>query len=520
MRLLPAILLAWVPLASAAPGPPTPRSAFEASSYDTPRGRIDEWIQAALGKEHLAPAPPCSDAVFIRRVFLDLIGTLPTADEVRDFLDDRSSGKRAKLVEQLFLREEFADFWAMRWCDMLRVKAEFPINLWPNPAQAYHRLLRTAVKNRLPLDRLARSLLTATGSNMRVPESNFFRAVQSREPKALAGAASLAFMGVRQEAWSAAELDALATCFSRLSYKSTSEWKEEIIYFDLNKPAPAKPVTMPDGKQLEFPPDTDPRAIFAAWLLQPGNPWFARNFANRAWFWMFGRGLVHEPDDFRRGNPPSHPELLAYLAKELTTHDYDFRHVLRLIANSRTYQQSPVPAASHPRNAALFASFPVRQLEAEVLIDALCAVTGTTESYTSLIPEPFTFLPDGTRAIEIPDGSISSSFLELFGRPARDSGLAAERNPNPSSAQRLHFLNSSHVRNKLERSVLLRDLAGGRFMPNNAVAGLYLTLLSRRPTAGETALFRDTLATASNRRDALIDLVWALLNTTEFQCHH
>lgn len=497
-----------------------PREPFEAGAFSVPQSRIDAIVFARLAKEGLAPARPCSDAVFIRRVFLDVIGTLPTSDEVNAFLTEKASDKRAKLLESLFARDEFADYWALKWGDLLRVKAEFPINLWPNPAQAYHRLLRTCMRNNLPLDRFARGLLTASGSNMRVPEANFFRAVQNREPRSLAAAASLAFMGVRQEAWKPAELDALSAFFSRIGYKSTMEWKEEIVFFDESTPVPKSPVQMPDGQSLTIPPDRDPRAVFADWLLQSNNPWFARNIANRAWCWLLGRGIIHEPDDIRRDNPPSHPELLAYLEKELVSHGYDMRHLFRLIINSRTYQLSCIPAGSNPRAIELFGAYPIRRLDAEVLIDAICAVTGTSETYSSAIPEPFTFLPEGSRAIALPDGSISSSFLELFGRPSRDSGLESERNSAPSAAQRLHFLNSSHVRAKIEQSPMLRKMLRATTAPNNIATQLYTAILCRPPTAQESALVRETLAATANRKEALTDLTWALFNTTEFLCRH
>ena len=497
-----------------------PREPFEAGSFSVPQCRIDAIIFARLAKDGLTPALPCSDAVFIRRLFLDVIGTLPTSDEVSAFLAEKASDKRAKLLEGLFARDEFADFWALKWSDLLRVKAEFPINLWPNPAQAYHRLLRTCVRNNLPLDRFAHGLLTASGSNMRVPEANFFRAVQSREPRSLAAAVSLAFMGVRQEAWTPAELDSLSVFFSRVGYKSTMEWKEEIVFFDEDKPAAKTPVKMPDGQLLSLPPERDPRAVFADWLIQPNNPWFARNLANRSWYWLLGRGLIHEPDDIRKNNPPSHPELLAYLEKELTTHAYDMRHLFRLIVNSRTYQLSCIPSNTNPRTLEWFGAYPIRRLDAEVLIDAICTVTGTSETYSSVIPEPFTFLPEGSHAIGLPDGSISSSFLELFGRPSRDSGLESERNSNPSAAQRRHFLNSSQIRSKIEQSPTLRKLIRNTGAPNNIASQLYLTILCRPPTAAEMTLIREALSATPNRKDALIDLTWALLNTTEFLCRH
>jgi len=468
----------------------------------------------------LAPALPCSDAVFIRRVCLDLIGTLPTGDEVAAFLSDKASDKRGKLVESLLKRDEFADYWAMKWCDLLRVKAEFPVNLWPNPAQAYHRLVHKCLADNLSMDRFARGLLTASGSNMRVPQANFFRAVQNREPRSLAAAVSLAFMGVRQDSWTPAELDSLAVFFSRVGYKTTMEWKEEIVFFDETKPAAKDPVKMPDGQMLSIPPERDPRAVFADWLIQPNNPWFARNLANRAWYWLLGRGFIHEPDDVRKNNPPSHPELLAYLAKEFASHGYDMRHLFRLIVNSRTYQLSCIPVGDNPRALELFGAYPIRRLDAEVLIDAICAVTGTSESYTSAIPEPFTFLPDGSRAIALPDGSISSSFLELFGRPARDSGFESERNSNPSAAQRLHFLNSSQIRSKIEKSTSLTKLLRNAGAPNNTATQLYMDVLCRPPTEAEKSLVREVLGAAANRREALIDLTWALFNTTEFLCRH
>jgi len=497
-----------------------PREPFETSAFSVPQSRIDAIVFARLAKEGLAPALPCSDAVFFRRVFLDVIGTLPSRDEWAAFQADKAADKRAKLLEALFTRDEFADYWALKWGDLLRVKAEFPINLWPNPAQAYHRLLRTCVRTNLPLDRFARGLLTASGSNMRVPESNFFRAVQNREPRSLAAAVSLAFMGVRQEAWPPAELDALAAFFSRIGYKSTMEWKEEIVFFDESKPAVKSPLQMPDGQSLDIPPDRDPRAVFADWLLRSNNPWFARNLANRAWYWLLGRGIIQEPDDIRKDNPPSHPELLAFLEREFVSHGYDMRHLFRLIVNSRTYQQSCIPAGPNPRALELFGAYPIRRLDAEVLIDAICAVTGSRETYSSVIPEPFTFLPDGSHAIALPDGSISSSFLELFGRPSRDSGLEAERNSNPSGAQRLHLLNSSQIRSKIDQSPVLRKLLRNPGTPNNTAVQLYTAILCRPPTATEKSLVGDTLGATPNRKDALTDLIWALFNTTEFLCRH
>lgn len=197
--------------------------------------------------------------------------------------------------------------------------------------------------------------------------------------------------------------------------------------------------------------DLDPREVFADWLIDPKNPWFTRNIVNRIWAWLLGRGIIHEPDDIRPDNPPSNPELLAYLEKELIAAKYDLRHLYRIILNSQTYQLSAIPASDKPQAEVNFAHYPLRRLEAEILIDALNQITGTTEKYSSAVPEPFTFIPEEQRSIELADGSITSSFLEMFGRSSRDTGLVGERNNSPSAAQRLHLLNSSHIQKKIEQ---------------------------------------------------------------------
>ena len=485
---------------------------------------IDDFIRATLTPLRIAPAPLSSDAVFLRRAYVDTIGTLPTPQEARAFLTDRAPNKRAVLIDGLLEREEFADYWAMKWSDLLRVKSEFPINLWPNAVQAYHHWIRQALRSNLPYDQFARALLTASGSNFRVPPVNFYRAVQSREPTALAQAVALTFMGTRAERWPADRLTGMAGFFSRVGYKSTAEWKEEIVYFDPDKAgvsAGPPVVAFPDGTPARIAPDQDPREVFADWLITPSNPWFTRNIANRVWFWLLGRGLIHEADDVRPDNPPSHPELLAYLERELIAAHYDVKHLFRLILNSRTYQQSSAPVGDQPEpDDALFSHYIVRPLDAEVLIDAICQITGTTEQYSSAIPEPFTFLPERTRAITLADGSITSPFLTTFGRPKRDTGLESERAHQPTAAERLHLLNSSHIQRKVEQSAPLQ-LIVGRGDARQAVTLLYLTILSRMPSEEELQVAAAyAQAPGATRRSAGLDLAWALINTPEFLYRH
>jgi hypothetical protein len=500
-----------------AAGAPSP---FEVEGALAPHNHIDELVFAHWKQLNLQPANLCSDAVFLRRAWLDTTGTLPTAQQAAEFLASRDPNKRAALVDQLLDRPEFADYQAMKWSDLLRVKAEFPINLWPNAAQTYYHWIRASLAENKPYDQFARELLTESGSNFRSAPVNFYRAMQNREPQGIAQTVALTFMGVRAEKWPPERLAQMAAFFSQLGFKHSDEWKEEIVFFDAHKPAPAD-LTFPDGTAARLAPGQDPRDVFAAWLTAPGNPWFARNVINRAWYWLLGRGIVQEPDDIRPDNPPENPQLLAWLESELVQSHYDLKHVFRVILNSTAYQLSPVPRGEPTAAAAHFAVYPLRRLDAEVLIDALCQITGTSETYTSAIPEPYTFMPDFQRAVELPDGSISSSFLELFGRPARDTGLESERNNRISDAQKLHLLNSSQVQRKIQQGPKLIALMRETKNPRDLVSQLYLTILSRYPTDEEWKLVAaHSQSGAARGQAAIVDLVWALVNSNEFLYKH
>ena len=494
---------------------------YESVSSVTSESEIDVLVFGRLKNLGIVPANSCSDAAFVRRVYLDAIGTLPTAQEAKEFLQDTNAGKRRALIDRLLERDEFADYWAMKWSDLLRVKAEFPINLWPNAAQSYYRWIHTSLRDNKPYDRFVRELLTASGSNFRAPPANFYRAVQDRKPQGLAKAVALAFMGTRAENWPKERLAGMAGFFSRVGYKATGEWKEEIVFFDTSKPAQGMAeAVFPDGTPARILPGQDPREVFADWLITPKNPWFARNIVNRVWCWLLGRGIIHEADDSRPDNPPANPELLSLLERELVFSHYDLKHIYRLILNSRAYQLSCVPRSENPSAAREFAFYPLRRVEAEVLIDALCQITGTTEKYSSPIPEPFTFIPDGVRTIALPDGSITSSFLDMFGRPSRDTGLESERNNRATAAQRLHLLNSSHIQRKLEQSKQFGAMTPGKTSLRERTNAIYLTVLSRFPTDEEVRTVEAYAKSGGNGREATIDLAWALINSAEFLYRH
>jgi hypothetical protein len=388
-------------------------------------------------------------------------------------------------------------------------------------------------------------MLTASGSNFEVPQVNFYRAMQNRQPQGIAQTVALTFMGARAEKWPPERLTQMAAFFTQVGYKSTAEWKEEIVLFDPTKTnssaAAARPddttsqaqikpnqaksspgsFIFPDGTTSQLSPDLDPRQAFADWLITPQNPWFTRNIANRVWSWFLGRGIIQEPDDIRPDNPPSNPELLAYLEKELVSSHYNLKHLYRLILTSKTYQLSSIPAPDFPAEDTSFSHYPLRRLEAEVLVDALNQITGTSEKYSSAIPEPFTFVPEDVRSIALPDGSISSSFLELLGRPPRDTGLEAERNNRPSAAQELHLLNSSHIQTKLEQGRNLQNLIQSQVTPREKVNALYLMILSRYPTDQEFKTLGAYAQSGEGKgREVLLDLAWALINSAEFLYRH
>jgi hypothetical protein len=531
-------------------------SPYENGKSFFPVGRIDELQLTNLKKLGIRPAKMSSDAVFLRRVYVDLTGTLPTVAETTSFLSDKSLYKRANLIDSLLEQEDFAVYWSLKWGDILRVKSEFPINLWPNAVQAYSHWIWNAVQTNKPYDKFARELLTSSGSNFRDPPANFYRATEDRSPFGLAKVAVQAFLCSRLQDWDEPDRKEIEKLFSRVSYKKTDEWKEEIV---LLNPAPSENISvkMPDGTVTVIPPGVDPRKVFADWLTGSGKNLFAQAAVNRTWFWLFGRGIVHDPDNFvlkkknpggtNAGNPPCNPKLLEFLAEEFIRSGYDFKALVRLIANSATYQQSCIPSSNIVEAEKYFAVYPVRRLDAEVLADALSYLSGTSPQYMSVIPEPFTYVPREQATIALDDGSISSSFLENFGRPARDTGYLTERNNETTYSQRLFLLNSSVIQNKVTNTPFLKTiLKDSKGDAGTVVNQIYLLVLSRYPTAKEyETILRNyaepeltrppgkdrgrnvTNADESkkpkrlrNVNHACSQLIWALVNSKEFLFRH
>lgn len=502
-----------------------------------PNNKIDELVFSHLKRLGITPSPVCTDEVFLRRVYLDTLGMLPTPGEAKAFLADRDPQKRSKLIDRLLDRDEFADFWAMKWGDLLRIKSEFPVRIWPKAVQAYYRWVRDSIARNMPYDQFVRELLTSRGSNFRSGPANFFRAVPTKDAQTIAETTALVFMGARigcarchghpSEDWSLDDDLGMAGFFGRVSFKSTQEWKEEIVCFNpkgVVRDPKTKKIVKPKflgGKPLELDPQEDPREKFVGWLLAPENPWFAKNIVNRTWSWLLGRGIVHEPDDLRPTNPPSNPELLDYLSAELVSHKYDLKHVFRIILNSKTYQLSSEETEGNKGDVVNFSHYQIKRLGAEQLLDAVDRVTETPETFASKIPEPFTRLPADCRAVQIADANIESSLLDLFGRPPRDTPYERERYCELSMRQSLYFVNSDNLDAKVAASGRLKRVIKEKQPDAKIVEEVFLAALSRFPTQAESKRLADYLAKNKKSRDqALRDVVWAVLNTNEFLFNH
>jgi hypothetical protein len=490
---------------------------------------VDRLVFARQCDLQLVPAGLASDEIFLRRAYLDVIGTLPTPDEVRRFLDSSDPGKRARLIDDLLNRNEFADFWALKWADLMRGS---DVTISRRGVHSFHRYLVERFRADRPFDEFARETLTSLGNTLHKPGANFHRI--ARTPEEAAEATAQLFLGVRIgcarchnhpfEALTQDDYYGLAAYFARVKYKGKQFMvDDEIVYLDRNGEVrhPAKNTTMlpaafgePAG---ELGPDDDRRESLVRWLTRPDNPYFARSTVNRVWYHLFGRGIVEPVDDFRDTNPPSNPDLLDALAAEFVASGFRLKPVLRLILNSSTYQLEARPVAKQSRLAAnaepYFTCAVPRMLTAEQLLDALSSVTG--------IPEEFPEYPRGTRAIELAEGAIEHPFLKAFAKPVRDVTCECAREEDPSLSQVIHLLNNRGIVQNIKSpaSHLSRWLAEGK-SDDEVTELIYLTTLSRRPLPPERDVIRAHLAAVGDRRAGFYDVQHALVNSNEFLLRH
>lgn len=492
-------------------------------------GEIDRLVFDRLRRLRIAPADLADDATFLRRAYLDVCGILPTPDEVRRFLGDGRPDKRALLIDQLLSRPEFADFWAMKWSDRLGCNQRF---VGKAGALKYHAWIRHQIAANVPEDRFARELLTASGGNYSHPPAGFYRLPRTAEDRA--EHIAQVFLGVRMgcarchnhpgERWTQDDYYGLAACFARIKYRNGPFFNHiydkeetivptrsgEVVHARTHVVVPPKPL---GAAALEEPATVDRRGAFAAWLTAPDNPFFARAAVNRVWAHLFGRGIVDPVDDFRGSNPPSHPELLDWLAADFAAHGFDRQRLIRQIMLSRTYQHASIATPTSERDAKYFSHAHVRLLGAEQLLDAISAATG--------VPEKFAGFPLGLRSAELPDGEYQHHFLASFGRPARALACACERDGDSNVSQALELIGGRVLQSKLRapEGRLSRLLSSGK-SDAEIVTECFLATISRPPSPAELAEFSDCLAKAADRRTAAEDLLWGLVNHPEFVFQH
>lgn len=483
---------------------------------------IDKLVDAKLGKLNIVPSGLCGDADFLRRAYLDIIGTLPTADEARAFLADTRADRRSRLVDALLERPEYADFWGQRWADVLRVNRQ---TLGHKRAYAFHRWIREACASNMPLDRFCREIVAAEGPLQENPTGALFKVVS--KPGDMASTLSQVFLGIRIECaqchhhpfdrWSQTDYLGMQAHFAGLQFKKLGD--DEALVGGTGGTAThprtgEKVFAHPLGEKLPTSDsDGDRRQALAAWMTAGENPWFARNIANRTWAHFAGRGLVEPVDDVRLTNPPSNPALLDALAAHLVRERFDIRQLIRTITASRVYQASSTPNGTNDKDDQNYSRALFKRLDAEVLFDAVCQTTG--------VPEKFPGVPAGSRAIQLWDSEVSHYFLKLFGRPSRVTACECERTTEPSVAQILHVMNSPDLQKKLSHeggriAQLVRDLTDNTAL----VDELYLTFYNRYPSATERTLALKHLASTPKRQQAAEDLAWSLMNTPEFLFNH
>ena len=501
-----------------------PRSEKIAAYPQLPESNfIDGLVYQKLRKLNILPAEGATDADYLRRVYLDVIGTLPTSDEARRFLSDQRPDRRAKLVDELLQRPEFADFWALRWADVLRVNRQA---LGHKRSYEYYRWIRNSLATSKPYDQFCREIITAEGPLAETPAASLYKVVQ--KPGDLASTVSQVFLGVRIECaqchhhpydrWSQTDYYGMQAFFTQVGFKgpATDETLQTSAGGDTKHPRTGEVINAYAlGTQMpQESPEGDRRKILAAWMTAPDNPWFARNLVNRTWAHFMGRGIVEPVDDLRLTNPPSNGALLDALSAEFVASKFDFRALIRTITASRVYQLSATPNGTNERDDQNYSRALFKRLDAEVLLDAISQTTG--------VPEKFHGMPEGYRAIQLWDSLVPHYFLKLFGRPTRLTACECERSVEPSVAQVLHVMNSPEVHAKLTH-------AGGRIarlveaLPDDAalIEELYLTFYSRFPSEVERSSAVAYLKShAENRRRGAEDIAWSMLNTAEFLFNH
>ena len=494
---------------------------------------IDDLVYAKLQKLRVLPSALATDEQFVRRAYLDVIGLVPTAEEYRKFAAERSADKRARLVDALLARDEYADLWATKWAEWLKVRADnnSAFGTDRKAAYAYYEWIREEMKKNAPLDEFVRAQVAGAGSNLQSPPVNLYTMLPQGQfdAKAVAQDVAQVFTGIRVQCaqchnhpfdrWTQEDYYGFVSFFTGVKRKVASEAREFYVYDD---PAAAPAKHLLDGHPVPArflggdAPDVkgkDPRIALAEWLTAKDNTMFRQNLANRIWAQFFGRGIVEPVDDVRISNPPGNRELLEELGKRLADYNFDARKLIRDICLSRTYQLSALPNETNRDDGSQFSHQRLRRLRADVLLDALAGITET--------PSSFNEMPRGLRAMQLYEGGQRANyFLKTFGSAARDSVNSSETRLEPTLAQALHMVNGDTIEGKLRQSPVIPAMLKAGRKPAEIVEELFVRVLARKPSEAEMKKMMSIVAGTPGDKAGYDDVWWALLNSTEFAFNH
>ena len=486
---------------------------------------IDDAVDQKLMQLKYLPSDLCTDEEFIRRVYLDVIGILPTLEEVTAFAADQDPNKRDKAVDQLLDRPEYSKFWALKWGDLLRLTSGQVTN---EGVYKYYRWVERSFRENKPYDQFATELLTATGSTFSNPAANFYRT--SKDMNDCVETISQVFLGARLqcakchnhpfERWTQDNYYGMAAFFNRVQRKNTKRANEMFIFVsqsgEVTQPRTQQQMKpwVPGQGDIENPNEFDRRLDFAKWLTEPDNPFFAKIEVNRIWSQVFGRGIVEPADDFRDTNPPSNALLLDQLAQDFVDNGYDRKKILATILKSRTYQTSYQPNDFNEDDTKYFSHYQPRLLSAEQLLDAICHVTQVAESFGGL--------PAGTKATHLPAPDlVNNEFLKIFGQPERQTVCACERTNESNLSMAIQFFNGPLIYGKLkdESNSFRKSMTDGK-SNTEIITLLYNLAVCRNPSDTELKASLEHIESKEDRVEALEDICWAILNMKECLYQH
>ncbi len=489
------------------------------------RNFVDELVDAKLKNLRIVPSGICNDETFLRRAYIDIVGLLPSADEVSKFVENKNSAKRDELIDALLQRPEFVNLWALKWSELLQIRTPVQQNQGnPKSTLAYYTWIRTQLENNVPMNEVARQLIDSNGSNLVEPAVNYYQG--ETDPMKIAEDTAQAFFGIHIQCaqchnhpfdrWTMDDYRGFVAFFTQVGRKPGEDPRERIVFNRGNGESlhPVGNRVVPPkflGGEAPDTKDKDRRQVLADWVAAPENPYFARHIANLIWAQYMGRGIIEPVDDVRISNPASNPELLDALAERLVANKFDLRTMVREVCTSRTYQQTTRPNDTNSGDERNFAKATIRRMRAEVMLDCISEVTETKDRFRGL--------PLEARTVQIADGKTTNYFLTTFGRSKREN-ICSREEVGPTLSQALHLINGDTVEQKITEGGVVRKMIALNKTPVEIVQELYLRCFGRQPSAEEILKLEPTWGITEEQPLVLHDVFWALMNAKEFMFNH